>query len=290
MPKAKRVSAGLALAAIAIAFLVPPPVAAAPAPCSIDLTAADTAIEVTISSSASGTASATINYTVDKPAAARGSITVAASVDNGWIATVSPASITVTNQRTGTILLTVAVPAGTLASQVAAARVEAHMVAGGINCQGDSVEGFSVVPLPYFDGLTGKLEPRNVTLNKGLGSFTLTLGAKANVPVTLALEYGGPDGATFIGPSTVSIRINEEGTVNATETVQIRAPELPEGTYQLNVTVRATTSEGLSHQDTLLAPLIVPVRGDPPLTSTPVLALGALGAVGLGAVVWWKRR
>lgn len=97
------------------------------------------------------------NYTVDKLNFERGQVSFTATVSTGWVATVSPASITVTNQRQGTITITVVVPAGTLATEIGQLTVTGRITAGGLQSQAQA-QGI-VTPNAYFRTIASSSTP-----------------------------------------------------------------------------------------------------------------------------------
>jgi hypothetical protein len=283
----------LVLPLTVVALLVPVLAAgatAAPTPCTVSISIADPSKEAAVGSNSADAVQFAGNFSVTlPPLVERASLTLTSEFDTGWVATVSPASITLTSTlRTGMFTITVVAPAGVPPTLVGTGNVVGHMNAAGAQCS-DTVDGLTVTPLPYLEGISGNVEPRNVTVNNGLGSFTLTLGAIANVPVTLTLEYGGPSGVTITGPATLQLQYTESGIKNATDKVQVRAPDLPPGNYHLNVTVRASTSNGLASQARLEPPLVVALHGDP-IASAPVWIAGVVAIAAVGAAVWWRRR
>ena len=279
-------------AALAVGLLVGVlvPAAGAPTPCSIALSTGTTALEASVTSDSPDAVQLQLNFTVTKPDAARAVAMFAASVDLGWVATPSPSSVTITNQRAGILVVTIVVPAASKPTTVGIARVEASMTAGGVQCQGGSVDGITITPLPYFNSVAGHLTPTNVTLKGGAAVVTVALGAKANVPVSLALEYAGPAGVSFVGPASVSFAVNDAGVMNGTATVQLHAVDLPAGTYQFTVRVHGTASPDLSQEATLNAPLVAPQPPDIVASAAPFLPLAIVAAIAAGVAVWWKRR
>lgn len=268
--------------------------AGAPSPCTIELSFSNTAEEAPVTSTSPATVTFNGNFTATlPPLAGRASVSFESMVDAGWGSAVSPGSAIITQSiSSGSIAVTVVAPAGALPGQVGTATVKATMVVSGLQCE-DTYSGLSVTPLPYFDGFTGMIYPRNVTMRDGAASFTLAVGAKANVPVAVTLEYLGPDGLAFDGPSSVALPPPGSGPMEANVTVRLSGDGLAEGAYQIEIIVRGTTAEGLSQQGQLLAPLEVSpdLQGDPPLGSS-VSLLGIAVAAGLAAVgaVWWWRR
>src|SRR5690349_18184213 len=97
------------------------------------------------------------NYTVDKLNFERASVTFTAVMSTGWVATVSPASITITNQRQGTIAITVVVPARTLASEIGQLLVTGRITAGGLQSQAQAQA--IVSPKPYFRTIASSTTP-----------------------------------------------------------------------------------------------------------------------------------
>lgn len=267
--------------------------AGAPSPCTIELSVGDTAEEAAVSSTSPAAVLFFGNYTVSMPPLAeRAVVSLVSTVDTGWVSTVSPSSVTISgNVRMGPFTVTVVAPAGALPEEVGLATVAATMVVVGLQCE-DTLEGLSITPLPYFDGFTGRIDPQNVTLRSGAGSFTLLIGAKANVPVSISIEYSGPEGVTFSGPSSVALPGPGSGPMEVNVTVRISAGGLAAGSYQLEILVRGTTAEGLTHQGQLLAPLEVPLPGDP-LQGAPWAVIGGAAAVGVacvGAYGWRRQR
>jgi hypothetical protein len=262
---------------------------AAPAPCTIDLTLSPRSRDAEVNSTRPIAVSFTGDYTVDlPPVAERASVTFTAAVDAGWAATVSPATATVTSQaRSGTVSVTVVVPAASRPGDVGTLTVTARMVAAGLQCQ-DQDTG-AITPLPYLDDISGKITPAGVQVKNGVGSFTLSLGVVASVPVVIALEYFGPDGAAISGPATVTLPDPAVAAPNASVNVRIQAPGLAEGTYQLEVRLNGTASGGLSKQGAAYAPLTVSAGGAPVFSSSLLPLVAAVAVVG-AALYLWKRR
>lgn len=233
------------------------------------------------------------NYTVTKPSFERAVATFSATVDPNWAATISPSTVTISGNvgGSGIFTVTVVVPAGSLPSEVGLLGVYAAMTSSGIMCQGDSVEGITITPLPYFDGLSAKIAPANVTLTNGVGSFTLALSASANVPVTATLNFSGPSGLSFSAPATVGLPAPGKGPMNATVTVRLRATDAIQGTQQVQVVVKGSTSQGLTQQVQIAAPLDF-IYSDNFSTNSVLAIVGvSLAAVGAVAYVfWWRRR
>jgi len=266
------------------------PASAAPAPCSISLTVADPSLEASVTSDAPAAVQAGLTWTVDKPDAARASATFTASVDAGWVTTPSPSSLIITNQHQGFMTVTAVVPAASKPSDVGIMRVEAAMTAGGVQCTGSAVEGITITPLPYFNSLVGHAAPANVTLKNGAAVISLAIGAKANVPVALGLEYTGPPGISLVGPSSVSLPTTDAGIMNGTASLQIHGVDLMAGTYQITVKVHGTANPDLAQEATVNVPLIVPQPPDIATSAGPFLPLVIVAAVAAGVAVWWKRR
>jgi hypothetical protein len=97
------------------------------------------------------------NFTVDKLNFERASVTLLATVTTGWATTVSPASITITNQRTQSFTVTVVVPAGTLATDIGQLTVTGRVVAGGLQSQAQAQA--IVTPAPYFRIIASSTTP-----------------------------------------------------------------------------------------------------------------------------------
>jgi hypothetical protein len=260
----------------------------APTPCTIALTIEPKNRDAAVNSTSPDAVSFNGNYTVSlPPLGERATLTFTAVVDTGWVSTVSPSSITITNQRSGTITITVVAPAGARPSDVGTLTVTARMTAAGLQCQ-DVESGLTITPLPYFDALVGSMAPAELKVKNGLASFTITMGAVASVPVAVAIECVGPEGASFLGVTMVSLPDPAVAAPNATVTIKVQAPNLAPGVYQVQVRIVGTTSTGLSKQGTMAAPLIVPEAPD--VLSSPLLPLvGAAAAVGV-ALFWWRRR
>ncbi|HKZ59090.1 MAG TPA: choice-of-anchor T family protein [Candidatus Thermoplasmatota archaeon] len=97
------------------------------------------------------------NYTVDKLNIERAQVSFTAVVTTGWVATVSPASITVTNVRTGPFSVTVVVPAGTSATEVGQLTVTGRVIAGGLQSQAQAQA--IVTPKAYFRTIVSSTTP-----------------------------------------------------------------------------------------------------------------------------------
>ncbi len=274
---------------LVFAGLAHPAEAASPF-CAIDITVTPTEREAPVTSTQPAAVTFNGEYTVDFPSFERAQVTLTAVIDQGWATTVSPASITVTNARTGPFSVTTVVPAGTFPSQIGVLTVTARMIVGGIQCT-DQETGLLIKPRPYFDGLTVRMDPSRLELARGTESFKLTVAGNASVPVSLSFTMEGPDGLSMRGPSTLVLPPPGTGPSNVTATIQLSGPNLAPGTYDITVTVRGTTQEGLSQNATLRAPLTVP-EGVGVALSSPVVLVGAAGAAAAGAFVffWWRRK
>ena len=281
-------AAALALFLVLALRLSLPAEAASPF-CAIDITLEPSEREAPVTSTQPVAVTFSGNYTADFLAFERAQVTLTAVVDTGWVATVSPASITVTNARTGPFSVTSVVPAGTLPTPVGVLTVTARMVVGGIQCM-DQETGL-IKPRPYFEGLTARMDPRELALERGTESFKLTIAGNASVPVSLSVTVEGPDGLSFRGPTALALPPPGSGPTNVTATIQLSGPNLGPGTYEITVQVRGTTQEGLSQNATLRAPLTVP-EGIGIALSSPVVMVGAAGAAAAGAFVffWWRRK
>ena len=97
------------------------------------------------------------NFTVDKLSFERAAVTLLATMTTGWVATVSPCSITVTNQRTLPFTVTVVVPAGTLATDIGQLTVTGRVVAGGLQSQAQAQA--IVSPAAYFRTIASSSTP-----------------------------------------------------------------------------------------------------------------------------------
>lgn len=100
------------------------------------------------------------NYTVDKLSFERAVVTFIAVVSTGWAVTVSPASITVSGNagRTGSIIVTVVVPAGTLAVDIGQLTVTGRAIAGGLQSAPAQAQGV-ITPQPYFRTIASSTNP-----------------------------------------------------------------------------------------------------------------------------------
>jgi hypothetical protein len=97
------------------------------------------------------------NFTVDKLSFERATVTLLAVMSTGWVATVSPASVTVTNQRTMPFTVTVVVPAGELAVNIGSLTVTGRVVAGGLQSQAQAQA--IVTPAAYFRIIASSTNP-----------------------------------------------------------------------------------------------------------------------------------
>lgn len=274
----------LALAAVA------PAASAIPSPCTLTLHAADTSLEFQVTSAAPDAAQTVVNYTLTKPDPTRAQLTFTAEANNGWVSTVSPASITITNQVAGTITLTVVAPAGSPTTNVGSVTVHGTLTVSGLQCQGDS-EAILLTPLPYLDEFSASVAPTNITLKNGAATAKLELGAKSNAPVDITLTYEVPDGATLTASAQAFLPQNDKGQSNTTVSMSLRAPTTMEpGTYPLRVHVHAQLSDGTTKDAVATAQLTVPPPPDAVTVAISYAPLIALGAVGAAAFVWWRRR
>lgn len=140
----------------AVSALVPPAAAQNPVPViSISLSPPERTAKITASQQAA--VSFTGNYTVDKLSFERAQVTFDAVVSTGWIATVSPGTVTITNQRTGPMSVTVVVPAGTSATEVGELTVTGRVIAGGLQSQ--AVETKIVSVEAYFRTIVSSTTP-----------------------------------------------------------------------------------------------------------------------------------
>lgn len=110
-----------------------------------------------VTASQQAAVSFTGNYTVDKLSVERAQVSFTAVVSTGWVAVVSPASITVTNVRTGPFSVTVVVPAGTSATEVGQLTVTGRIVAGGLQSQAQAQA--IVTPKAYFRTIVSSTTP-----------------------------------------------------------------------------------------------------------------------------------
>ncbi len=110
-----------------------------------------------ISASQQAAVTFTGNYTVDKLSVERGQVTFTGVVSTGWVVTVSPASVTVTNVRTGPFAVTVVVPAGTSATDVGQLTVTGRIIAGGLQSQAQAQA--IVTPKAYFRTIVSSTTP-----------------------------------------------------------------------------------------------------------------------------------
>ena len=261
------------------------PAAAAPPFCTVEITLTPSEQEAPVTSTQPGAVEFHGEYHVDFPSFERGQLSLTAVVDQNWVATVSPASITITNARTGVFTVTSIVPAGTPPDPVGQLVVTARLTAGGIQCQDQAQAVIS--PRPYFDGFNGRISPAPVNLNDGKGSLQLTVGADASVPVTATLELTGPEGLVMRGPTSVNLPVPASGTANVTVTLDLEGPGLPSGTYNVTILVKGTTQDGATKQREFGAPLVVN-QGVVSGLSSPLGLIGVAGAVAAGAFVWWR--
>jgi hypothetical protein len=151
-----RASIALIILTTAVNALVAPAAAQNPVPViSLVMTPGERVAEITASQPDAVSFSG--NYTADKLSFERATVTFTAVMSTGWVATVSPASITITNQRTGIITITVVVPARTLASEIGQLTVTGRITAGGLQSQAQAQA--IVSPKAYFRTIASSSTP-----------------------------------------------------------------------------------------------------------------------------------
>jgi hypothetical protein len=159
MQASKRIAqATIAFMVVASATLALLPTAAAQNPVpviALTLTPGERVAEIT--ASAPDAVQFSGNATIDKLSFERGSVTLLAVMTTGWVATVSPASITVTNQRSILYTVTVVVPAGTLATEIGQLTVTGRIAAGGLQSQAQAQA--IVTPAAYFRTIASSTTP-----------------------------------------------------------------------------------------------------------------------------------
>jgi hypothetical protein len=259
----------------------------------VEVALADTSLEATINSTQAGSPSTEGTVQVTKPPLEeRAVVSITGSVSTGWPVTLSPSTVTVGDEPLATIPFHVAVvvPPATLAETVGNLVISARMTYGGIQCPPGTAEA-SVVPLAYFEELSGRLSSDRVTVKTagGATTFSLEVAAKVNTPITLHFEYLAPASATFDGPTTLGATPSDDATIAVNVTLRISSASLREGLYQLWVNVSGTPEAGAPKDGFLAIPLFVEA---PPAPSLVDLALppAALVLVGGVLVFLWRRR
>jgi hypothetical protein len=134
----------------ALAAMAPQAAAQNPVPAlSITISPGDRTAEITASQPAAVTFAG--NYSVDKLAFERAVVTIQGSVSTGWPVTISPATITISGNANlrGTFLVTVVVPPGELATNIAQLSITGRATAGGLQSV-PAVASAIIKPQAYF--------------------------------------------------------------------------------------------------------------------------------------------
>ena len=159
MQASKRIAQiSIAFMVVVSAFLALVPAASAQNPVpviALSLTPGERTAEITASSPKAVQFSG--NATIDKLSFERGQVSILATMSTGWVTTVSPASITVTNQKSILYTVTVVVPAGALATDIGQLLVTGRISAGGLQSQAQAQA--IVSPDAYFRTIASSTTP-----------------------------------------------------------------------------------------------------------------------------------